>query len=347
MRRHARPSVSGSRSRPATRPSWPTPRPVWRWQAGPVPKRSAGVVLFRRGGGSFEVLVVHPGGPLWARRDAGAWSIPKGEVDGDDGDRTTATREFEEELGTPPPTRAWTDLGEVIQSGGKRVHAWAVEGDLDGPRSTAARSRSSGHRARGVARASPRSTGPSGSTRRSPSSSWSGAGRPSSSACSTSWTRTRPASRPPPRTPRPADIRRRTAPPPRRLRRGRDPTGGASRARARRPGGWGTPPRAGETLVGQDGQEAPAVRRAPGPVDQAPADQSVDHPADRRLSDIAPRAASSLIRSAAVGRLREVHQDEVLGHGDAVGDLQLGLEHPGHDDEGPGQGRARPAPRRA
>jgi predicted NUDIX family NTP pyrophosphohydrolase len=96
-----------------------------------VPKRSAGVLLFRRSAGSFEVLLVHPGGPLWAARDAAAWSIPKGEVDGEDPDRITAAREFEEELGTPPPAEGWIDLGEVTQAGGKHVHAFAVEGDLD------------------------------------------------------------------------------------------------------------------------------------------------------------------------------------------------------------------------
>ncbi len=95
-----------------------------------MPKRSAGVLLFRRGGGSVQVLLVHPGGPFWARRDDGAWSLPKGEVDEGE-DRDTAAREFEEELGSPPPTGPWTDLGEVVQSGGKRVRAWAVEGDLD------------------------------------------------------------------------------------------------------------------------------------------------------------------------------------------------------------------------
>jgi predicted NUDIX family NTP pyrophosphohydrolase len=96
-----------------------------------VPKRSAGLLLFRRSARSFEVLLVHPGGPLWATRDAAAWSIPKGEVDGEDPDRTTAAREFEEELGSVPPAEGWVDLGEVTQAGGKRVHAFAVEGEFD------------------------------------------------------------------------------------------------------------------------------------------------------------------------------------------------------------------------
>lgn len=95
-----------------------------------MPKRSAGLLLYRRHGRSIEVLVVHPGGPFWAGRDDGAWSIPKGEVDGGD-DRATAAREFAEELGHPPPDSGWIDLGEVAQSGGKRVRAWAVGGDLD------------------------------------------------------------------------------------------------------------------------------------------------------------------------------------------------------------------------
>ena len=77
------------------------------------------------------MLVAHPGGPLWARRDEGAWSIPKGEVESGDDDAGTAAREFAEELGSPPPTAGWIDLGEVTQAGGKRVRAYAAEGDLD------------------------------------------------------------------------------------------------------------------------------------------------------------------------------------------------------------------------
>jgi predicted NUDIX family NTP pyrophosphohydrolase len=93
-------------------------------------KRSAGLVLYRNAGASIEILLVHPGGPFWAKRDEGAWSIPKGEVD-EDGERASAAREFAEELGHPAPTADWIDLGEVVQSGGKRVHAWAAQGDLD------------------------------------------------------------------------------------------------------------------------------------------------------------------------------------------------------------------------
>jgi predicted NUDIX family NTP pyrophosphohydrolase len=95
-----------------------------------VAKRSAGLLLYRRTGTSIEMLLVHPGGPFWAKRDEGVWSIPKGEVLDDD-DRATAQREFAEELGQPAPVTDWSDLGEVVQSGGKRVHAWAAPGDLD------------------------------------------------------------------------------------------------------------------------------------------------------------------------------------------------------------------------
>jgi predicted NUDIX family NTP pyrophosphohydrolase len=97
-------------------------------------RRSAGIVLHRGRGPDLEVLLVHPGGPAWAKRDAGAWSIPKGEyLDGED-PLAAARREFEEELGTPPPAAPdahATDLGEIRQKSGKRVRAWALEGDLD------------------------------------------------------------------------------------------------------------------------------------------------------------------------------------------------------------------------
>ena len=93
-------------------------------------KRSAGLLLYREADGSVEVLLVHPGGPFWATRDDGAWSIPKGEVANEDA-QASAAREFAEELGHPAPAGDWIDLGEVVQSGGKRVHAWAARGDLD------------------------------------------------------------------------------------------------------------------------------------------------------------------------------------------------------------------------
>jgi predicted NUDIX family NTP pyrophosphohydrolase len=77
------------------------------------------------------VLLVHPGGPMWAKRDAGAWSIPKGEYDPTEDPLAAAKREFEEELGTPAPDGPVKDLGEVKQKSGKIVSAWAVAGDLD------------------------------------------------------------------------------------------------------------------------------------------------------------------------------------------------------------------------
>jgi len=90
------------------------------------------MLLYRQPGGSLEVLLVHPGGPAWARRDLGAWSVPKGEyVEGEEEPLTAARREFAEELGSPPPEDEPLDLGEVRQKSGKRVRAWAVPGDLD------------------------------------------------------------------------------------------------------------------------------------------------------------------------------------------------------------------------
>jgi predicted NUDIX family NTP pyrophosphohydrolase len=94
-------------------------------------RQSAGILLHRGRGDGLEVLLVHPGGPAWARRDVGAWSIPKGEyADGED-PLAASRREFEEELGTPPPDAEADDLGEIRQRSGKRVRAWALAGDLD------------------------------------------------------------------------------------------------------------------------------------------------------------------------------------------------------------------------
>jgi predicted NUDIX family NTP pyrophosphohydrolase len=93
--------------------------------------RSAGILLYRIRDGEPEVLIVHPGGPFWARKDAGAWSIPKGEHDDDEDPRACALREFEEETGTRPPAEALADLGTARLKSGKLVAAWAVEGDLD------------------------------------------------------------------------------------------------------------------------------------------------------------------------------------------------------------------------
>jgi predicted NUDIX family NTP pyrophosphohydrolase len=96
-----------------------------------VPARSAGILLYRHGAGGPEVLLVHPGGPFWARKDEGAWSIPKGETaDGED-PLECARREFAEETGSTLVPERLTELGEVRQRSGKRVVAWAAEGDLD------------------------------------------------------------------------------------------------------------------------------------------------------------------------------------------------------------------------
>jgi predicted NUDIX family NTP pyrophosphohydrolase len=93
---------------------------------------SAGLLLFRRGAdGNPEVLLVHPGGPYWSRKDVGSWSIPKGEVEAGEEPAAVAEREFAEEMGRPAPDGSRTDLGEITQAGGKRVRAWAVEGDFD------------------------------------------------------------------------------------------------------------------------------------------------------------------------------------------------------------------------
>ena len=97
-----------------------------------MPKRSAGLLVHRRGPtGDLQVLIVHPGGPFWAGKEAGAWSIPKGETDEGEDPLAVAEREFGEELGQAAPAGARLALGEVVQAGGKRVQAWAVAGDLD------------------------------------------------------------------------------------------------------------------------------------------------------------------------------------------------------------------------
>lgn len=96
----------------------------------PVPSRSAGILLYRRVPDGLRVLLVHPGGPFWARKDAGAWSIPKGEFSDGEDPETAARREFFEELGAAvagPLSR----LGEIRQAGGKRVLGYAAEGDFD------------------------------------------------------------------------------------------------------------------------------------------------------------------------------------------------------------------------
>jgi predicted NUDIX family NTP pyrophosphohydrolase len=93
--------------------------------------RSAGILLHRAGSRGPEVLLVHPGGPFWARRDRGAWSIPKGELDAGEDPRACALREFAEETGTRLPVGELDDLGSVKLKSGKIVVAFAVAGDLD------------------------------------------------------------------------------------------------------------------------------------------------------------------------------------------------------------------------
>jgi predicted NUDIX family NTP pyrophosphohydrolase len=94
-------------------------------------KTSAGLVVFRERDGELEVLLGHMGGPFWARKDDGAWSIPKGELLAGEEPLACALREFEEELGHPPPRGRVVELGEVRQKGGKAVIGFAVEGDFE------------------------------------------------------------------------------------------------------------------------------------------------------------------------------------------------------------------------
>ena len=96
-----------------------------------MPKTSAALLLFRHAADGLEVLIAHMGGPFWARKDAGAWSIPKGEYAGDEEPLAAARREFAEEMGSPPPDGEPVALGTVKQSGGKSVTTFAVEGDFD------------------------------------------------------------------------------------------------------------------------------------------------------------------------------------------------------------------------
>lgn len=93
-------------------------------------KRSAGVLLYRRSSEGLEVLLVHPGGPFFRNKDAGVWTIPKGEPDPGEELEETARRELQEETGLSVEGEL-RPLGEVVQKGGKHVAAWAIEGDLD------------------------------------------------------------------------------------------------------------------------------------------------------------------------------------------------------------------------
>jgi predicted NUDIX family NTP pyrophosphohydrolase len=93
-------------------------------------KHSAGILLYRKENDT-KVLLGHMGGPFWARRDSGAWSLPKGECEPGENPEAAARREFQEELGLPVPPGELTELGDLRQSGGKLVTAWALEGDID------------------------------------------------------------------------------------------------------------------------------------------------------------------------------------------------------------------------
>lgn len=104
------------------------PAVVHRLKAGVV---SAGILLFRRGGGQLELLLAHQGGPFWTNKDLGHWTIPKGEVEPSEAWIDVARREFAEETGTELAVNADLPLGEITQKSGKTVVAWAVEGDLD------------------------------------------------------------------------------------------------------------------------------------------------------------------------------------------------------------------------
>lgn len=97
-----------------------------------MPKHSAGLLLYRRTHGNLEVLLVHPGGPFWAKKDAAAWSIPKGEFDeGSEDGLSAARREFAEELGIDPPDVVYVPLEVIRHAGGKYIHCWTGEADVD------------------------------------------------------------------------------------------------------------------------------------------------------------------------------------------------------------------------
>src|SRR3954452_6617332 len=96
-------------------------------------RRSAGIILFRRSGTETEFLLVHPGGPFWTKKDAGFWSIPKGQIESEEEPRACAIRELEEELGAAPELdlEQLIELGSIRQRAGKVVEAWAAEADFD------------------------------------------------------------------------------------------------------------------------------------------------------------------------------------------------------------------------
>jgi predicted NUDIX family NTP pyrophosphohydrolase len=95
-----------------------------------MPKQAAGILLYRRVGSGLEVLLAHPGGPLWARKDAGSWTIPKGQFTDGELPLDAARREFEEEMGSAP-AGDFQPLGTVKQPSGKVIHVWIAESDFD------------------------------------------------------------------------------------------------------------------------------------------------------------------------------------------------------------------------
>ena len=95
-----------------------------------MPKQAAGILLYRQSPRGLEVLLAHPGGPLWARKDLGAWTIPKGQFGGDESALDAAKREFEEEMGSPP-RGTFVELGSIKQPSGKIVHAFTAESNFD------------------------------------------------------------------------------------------------------------------------------------------------------------------------------------------------------------------------
>jgi predicted NUDIX family NTP pyrophosphohydrolase len=94
-------------------------------------KHSAGLLVYRGSGPTLEVLLVHPGGPFWAKKDDGAWFMPKGEIEPGEDALAAARREFSEELGVAPPAGEPLELGSVKNKGGKLIDAWALGGDVD------------------------------------------------------------------------------------------------------------------------------------------------------------------------------------------------------------------------
>jgi predicted NUDIX family NTP pyrophosphohydrolase len=95
-----------------------------------MPKQAAGILLYRRGPAGLEVLLAHPGGPLWARKDLASWTLPKGQFTDGELPLDAAKREFEEEMGSPP-SGEFQSLGTLKQPSGKVIHAWAAQSDFD------------------------------------------------------------------------------------------------------------------------------------------------------------------------------------------------------------------------